>query len=339
MSRAGSSTPPARARRASGRDWLVEGVHTHRIVGALALAAALGTPGGCGWDRRERTRGPGASPPEGEAGTSGQFVYEREVGGNLDLYVIPVGGGLERRLTDDPAEDALARWTPDGRRIVFSSQRSGSWQLWEIAAEGGQPRRLRTNAATEYQSDPSPTTAGSRSCRISMAPSGCSCSTGRAAPCGSWSATEGGPSSATPAGAPTEGPSRTRPTGTSGTRSTSWTLRPGRSGACRAPRPAAASRASTGTGAGWSTSAAGTCDPPPAWSNTIWRRGRSGRSSAWPALDYDPVYSPDGTELAFASNITGEWAIYRQRLSDARAWRVTFGPGPARSPDYRPATR
>ncbi len=57
---------------------------------------------------------------------------------------------------------------------------------------------------------------------------------------------------------------------------------------------------------------------------------------SWPALNYDPVYSPDGTELAFASNITGEYAVYRQRLADGQAWRVTFGPGDARSPDYRP---
>ena len=49
-----------------------------------------------------------------------------------------------------------------------------------------------------------------------------------------------------------------------------------------------------------------------------------------------PSWSPDGTELAFASDITGEYAIYRQRLSDGQAWRVTFGPGPARNPDYRP---
>jgi hypothetical protein len=56
----------------------------------------------------------------------------------------------------------------------------------------------------------------------------------------------------------------------------------------------------------------------------------------WPALNYDLAYSPDGEEVAFASNITGEWVIYRQRISDGRAWRLTFGDGPARYPDYRP---
>jgi TolB protein len=57
----------------------------------------------------------------------------------------------------------------------------------------------------------------------------------------------------------------------------------------------------------------------------------------WPALNYDPVYSPDGTELAFASNATGEYQVYRLRLSDGRTFRVTSGPGEAREPDYRPA--
>jgi TolB protein len=59
----------------------------------------------------------------------------------------------------------------------------------------------------------------------------------------------------------------------------------------------------------------------------------------WPALNYSPVYSPDGSELAFSSNITGSWAVYRQRLRDGKAWKVTTGAGEARYPDYRPAPR
>jgi len=56
----------------------------------------------------------------------------------------------------------------------------------------------------------------------------------------------------------------------------------------------------------------------------------------WPALNYNPTYSPDASEIAFASNITGEYVVYRQRLADGKAWRVTFGPGDAKYPEYRP---
>jgi Tol biopolymer transport system component len=57
---------------------------------------------------------------------------------------------------------------------------------------------------------------------------------------------------------------------------------------------------------------------------------------AWPALNYDPVYSPDGSEIAFASNLSGEYQVYRMRLADGKIAVVTSGPGPARNPDYRP---
>ena len=57
----------------------------------------------------------------------------------------------------------------------------------------------------------------------------------------------------------------------------------------------------------------------------------------WPALNYDPVYSPDGGEIAFASEIGGSWEIYCQRLADGEARQVTFAGADARYPDYRPA--
>ncbi len=92
----------------------------------------------------------------GGASAGWELVLEREVAGNLDLYVVPAGGGPERRLTDDPAEDGLARWSPDGQRIVFTSKRTGHYQVWEVPAGGGAARRVRSNGATEYQADLSP---------------------------------------------------------------------------------------------------------------------------------------------------------------------------------------
>jgi len=130
-----------------------------RFMGRRALAVAVAAvlvAVACSRGRERERRTEVAGTATAGAPTQPELVYERDVDGNVDLYLIPAGGGAERRLTDDPGEDGLARWTPDGKRIVFSSKRTGNWQLWEMAAEGGEARRLRSNGATEYQSDVSP---------------------------------------------------------------------------------------------------------------------------------------------------------------------------------------
>jgi len=52
---------------------------------------------------------------------------------------VPSGGGTARRLTDDPAVDAIPRWSRDGRFIYFVSYRSGRYEVWKVAASGGKP--------------------------------------------------------------------------------------------------------------------------------------------------------------------------------------------------------
>ena len=268
--------------------------------------------------------------------SSWQLVYEREVSGILDLYVVPAGGGPERRLTDHPAGDMLGRWSPDGRTVVFSSERSGEWQLWEVAAESGEPRRLRTVAAREFQSDPSPD--GREIAFLSYLDG----------PEALWVMTRatGAARRLVRHGESTiMGNPHWSPDGKAIVYSSNWKL--GHHIYVVDVASGAERRISGLTSEG--------CEPRFSrdsrkvvyvsrghlrpTSRPVEHDLASGEERAlvsWPALNYDPVYSPDGSELAFASNITGEYVIYRQRLSDGQAWRVTFGPGSARSPDYRP---
>ncbi len=62
---------------------------------------------------------------------------------------MPIGGGRAVRLTLNEAFDMRPMVTPDGKQVVFCSDRSGSYDLWMMAIDGGTPRRLTFNAAPE----------------------------------------------------------------------------------------------------------------------------------------------------------------------------------------------
>jgi Tol biopolymer transport system component len=51
-----------------------------------------------------------------------------------DLYVSPMAGGEAHRLTKDNRGMLGLAWTPDGREIVFSSDRDGWFRLWRVPA-------------------------------------------------------------------------------------------------------------------------------------------------------------------------------------------------------------
>lgn len=56
------------------------------------------------------------------------------------------GQSSPRQLTTANKKDRHPRWSPDGRFILFESNRSGSMQLWSIAVQGGEARQLTTIA-------------------------------------------------------------------------------------------------------------------------------------------------------------------------------------------------
>src|SRR5258705_3628199 len=56
-----------------------------------------------------------------------------------DLYTMPAAGGAATRLTSGPAFDSQPRWSPDGKRIVFLSDRSGAENIWLCDSDGKNP--------------------------------------------------------------------------------------------------------------------------------------------------------------------------------------------------------
>ena len=47
-----------------------------------------------------------------------------------------------RRLTDSPKQDIRPRWSPDGRRIAFTSNRDGNYEIYVVAPDGSGLTRI-----------------------------------------------------------------------------------------------------------------------------------------------------------------------------------------------------
>ena len=73
-----------------------------------------------------------------------------------DLWVVPRGGGRARLLTTHVAYERSPVWTPDGRAIVFASDRHGNFDLFRIALSGGRAQRLTFHSADDEPSGCTP---------------------------------------------------------------------------------------------------------------------------------------------------------------------------------------
>ena len=70
-----------------------------------------------------------------------------------DIYVMRADGTHVHRLTDSPGLDEGAEFSPDGTKIVFSSDRDGQQELYVMNADGSDPRRLTDNPARDESPD------------------------------------------------------------------------------------------------------------------------------------------------------------------------------------------
>jgi len=55
---------------------------------------------------------------------------------NRDIWLVDVARGVTTRFTSDPGWEAFPTWSADGRRIIFTSNRAGQFDLYQKASNG-----------------------------------------------------------------------------------------------------------------------------------------------------------------------------------------------------------
>src|SRR5262245_488396 len=98
-----------------------------------------------GGDARRLTAGVGLESYPVFSPNGKQVAFAGDYEGNLDVYVVPIAGGIPQRLTHHPDPDVPVGWTPAGKNILLRSPPTSYARfirLFSVPVTGGQPTEL-----------------------------------------------------------------------------------------------------------------------------------------------------------------------------------------------------
>lgn len=79
-------------------------------------------------------------PPSPERRPDGLYVWP--IYDSFDIYVSDLNGNVVNKLTDEPGYDAEATLSPDGKKIVFTSMRTGDLELFTMNTDGSDVQQV-----------------------------------------------------------------------------------------------------------------------------------------------------------------------------------------------------
>jgi Tol biopolymer transport system component len=87
------------------------------------------------------TPGVETEPTFSPDGNQVAFAWQGEKQDNWDIWMIDVDAGSPRRLTSAP-DNNMPTWSHDGRFVYFTSNRTGTFEVWRVPASGGPEERV-----------------------------------------------------------------------------------------------------------------------------------------------------------------------------------------------------
>ncbi len=90
---------------------------------------------------------------------NGKYIaFSGNYDGNTDVYLIPVEGGIPKRLTWHPIGDTVRGFSSDGKKVIFASNRfaatRGRAKLYSVSLKGGYPMPLELPFANKLTYSP-----------------------------------------------------------------------------------------------------------------------------------------------------------------------------------------
>lgn len=98
----------------------------------------------------------GCNQPDSKQQTNGLITYYSNQNGKHNIFVIKPDGTHQHQLTNNISENTCGIWSPDGNKMIFSSERDGNSEIYIMDSYGNNQKRLTHNSTPDYHHSWSP---------------------------------------------------------------------------------------------------------------------------------------------------------------------------------------